>query len=172
MRKVFPTVLFFLLVAGILSCQPTAISKPADPDPVVNAPYFNQYLTEFRGSKIERLINFWRRGRSKEPVEFAAINDQRSYLAFFGQTSADSLPYIDFNRFTLLIGNRGGNGTFTDGPANIQRIEQDLQPQANGDWQYTATVTAKSKGQEWFGFSALAPHVDKPETIKLVMQYK
>ncbi|QJW88647.1 hypothetical protein HNV11_04280 [Spirosoma taeanense] len=127
--------------------------------------------TEFRGSHANRLLRFWYSRRNAEPVEFAAINDQRSFQAFFGQTSADSLPYIDFNRNTLLIGTRSGYGSFVDGPANINCIEQDLQPKANGEWLYTVTVSARSKGSEWFGFATLAPRIARPETVKLNMQY-
>lgn len=105
-------------------------------------------------------------------MEFAVISDQQAYQAFFGQNSASSLPVIDFGRYSLLMGNRGSYGDFRDGPANIKGIDQDLQQQPNGEWRYTVTISAKGKGQEWFGFSALAPRIDQPETVKLTMQYK
>lgn len=160
-------------LTGLLSCQQTAAPTPVpDPDPVFKVPFFNQVDTEFRGSQTEKLLDFWYKGRSKQPVEFAVINDQQAYQTFFGQNSAGNLPVIDFGRYSLLVGNRGGNGSFQDGPANIKSIGQDLQQQPNGDWHYTVTISAKSKGQEWFGFSALAPRIDKPETVKLMMQYK
>lgn len=165
--------LLFTLMLVSESCQPTTSLQPAaGPDPVFKAPFFNQVNTEFRGSQANRLLSFWYSRRNAEPVKFSAINDQQSYLAFFGQVSADSLPYIDFNRNTLLIGTRSGYGSFVDGPANIKGIEQDLQPQPNGEWVYTVTVNARSKGSEWFGFAALVPRIDKPEMVKLTMQYR
>lgn len=173
------TIMKNLLLSSVLlitltitaSCRKSVTPTP-DPDPVLKMPFFNQVNTEFRGSQANRLLQFWYSRRSAEPVEFAAINDQKNYQAFFGQTSADSLPYIDFNRYTLLIGNRSGYGSFVDGPANIKGIEQDLQLQPGGDWQYTVTVRARSKGSEWFGFAALAPRIDQPQTVKLKMQYQ
>lgn len=105
-------------------------------------------------------------------MEFAVIDDQQAYQTFFGQNSAGDLPTIDFTCYSLLIGNRGSYGDFKDGPANIKSIDQELQQQPNGEWRYTVTISAKSKGQEWFGFSALAPRIDQPETVKLSTQYK
>ncbi|MFD2935813.1 hypothetical protein [Spirosoma flavum] len=161
----------FLLVN---SCQQVSAPTPViDPDPVLNVPFFNQYKTEFRGYQTSKLLDFWYKGRSKESVEFAAINDQKTYQTFFDQTSDSGLVVIDFNRYTLLVGNRGNYGTFmSDGPANIKSVEQDLQPNTNGEWQYIVTVSAKNKGSEWFGFSALVPRIEKPETVKLTMKYK
>lgn len=164
---------FAALLLSIGSCRPTAPVKPAvDSDPMFNTPYFSQVNTAFRGSQTAKLLNFWYGGRSAEPVEFAVVNDQRTYQAFFGQASADSLPYIDFNRYTLLIGNRGGYGSFVNGPANITSIQQTLEKQSNGQFTFTVVVSARSKGQEWFGFTSLVPGVDTPEDVKLTMQYR
>lgn len=146
-RIAFGTLLVTLV--AVVSCrQETTPTPTIEPDPVFSVPFFNQINTEFRGSQANTLLNFWYKGRSRQSVEFAAINDQKAYQAFFDQTSADSLPRIDFTRYTLLIGTRGGYGSFMDGPANIKRIEQDLQQQATGDWQYTVTISSRSRGGE------------------------
>lgn len=161
--------LLTVLVLG--SCRQTMTPSPGT-DPVINMAWFNQRNTTFRGAAVNKLTNFWYSRRSDQPVEFAIISDQATYQRFFRQSTADSLPYIDFTSNSLLIGVRGSYGMFRDGPANIRSIEQSTEQQPSGEVIHKVTVRARSRGEEWFGFTTLIPRLLNPNEVKLQMSYQ
>ena len=166
-------IIFSMLVLStpfVLGCrQPADPQSKLDPDRIIlDQAYFNQSNTAFKAPHVEKLVELWRTEMVKQLVNFTVVNDQKAYEEAFRGVKT-SLPTIDFTQNTLLIGRRGQD--YTNGPANIKRMSQSLNL-VNGEWRYSVTVTHRSTGGEWFGFTRLVPRIADPSTIKLIMDYQ
>jgi hypothetical protein len=165
--------LSFLLLSFLAFASCRQVVEPQtqatlDPNRIINEPFFSQSSTAFRAPHVENLVTLWRSETVKSLVNFAVVNDQRTYEEVFRGVAAP-LPAIDFSQNTLLIGRRGAE--YGNGPANIKQMSQSL-TLVNNEWQYRVLITHRSNGGEWFGFTRLVPKITDASSVKLVMEYR
>lgn len=164
-----------LLVLSITACQQT---EKQIVEVEKNQAYFNQVNTNFTTEHIQCLYFQWGSDKftdttyKNEGIALSVIDDAQAYQSLFSCASGVTLPNIDFQSKTLLIGVSEDFKSRVNTPVNITRIMQNLLRNDSGNL-YHITVSGRASesnsGGEWFGFTALVPKIQGE--VKLNMSY-
>lgn len=167
---------FSFAIALVLFATAFACKQSVGPTPeATTAPSFNEVNVTFANDQIQCLLSQWYKGTYKgASVAFQVVNDSASYAALFPCSLTSTLPAIDFNRQSLLIGMKADYANFINSPVNITAMNQQLVALQDGTYTLQVQVVGQApkdgKGSEWFAFASVVPKLTEP--VKLDMQYQ